>query len=188
MDRRIVKTREAIHKAYMEYVTEKGSSRISISELSRRANIDRKTFYLHYDSPDEVLIEYVEERFSMIVAVMEESNYFEDPFNVEKLIDIIDRFYKEEEELLLAVAESDAYDDLWRKIHDILADKAIALYAPLVNIDTSEIGAFYDFFSAGVIDVYRRWAHGEYSYDLRHLVEMIGNAAKTGLYPYLIGR
>lgn len=188
MDRRIVKTREAIRKAYMECVTEKGSSRISISELSRRANIDRKTFYLHYASPDEVLIEYAEERFSRIVAVMEESNYFEDPFNVEKLIDIIDRFYKEEEELLLTVAESDAYDDLWRKVHDVLTDKAISLYAPLVKIDTDEITVFYDFFSAGVIDVYRRWARGEYSYDLLHLVEMIGNAAKTGLVPYLISK
>lgn len=95
---------------------------------------------------------------------------------------------KEEEELLLTVAESDAYDDLWRKIHDILADKAIALYAPLVSIDAGEISAFYDFFSAGVIDVYRRWARGEYSYDLLHLVEMIGNAAKTGLVPYLISK
>ncbi|MBP3897131.1 MAG: TetR/AcrR family transcriptional regulator [Mogibacterium sp.] len=188
MDRRIVKTREAIRKAYLELITEKSASRISISELSRRANIDRKSFYLHYASPDEVLIEYVEDKFSMIAAAMEESDYFEDPFNVENLVYIIDRFYKEEEEMLLAVAESDAYDDLWRKVHDILTDKAISLYAPLVKIDTDEITVFYDFLSAGVIDVYRRWAHGEYSYDLLHLVEMIGNATKTGLAPYLISK
>ena len=127
MDRRIVKTREAIRKAYLELITEKSASRISISELSRRANIDRKSFYLHYASPDEVLIEYVEDKFSMIAAAMEESDYFEDPFNVENLVYIIDRFYKDEEEMLLAVAESDAYDDLWRKVHDILTDKAISL-------------------------------------------------------------
>ena len=184
MDRRIVKTREAIKKAYLDLITEKGTSKISISELARRANIDRKTFYLHYGSTDDVLSEYVENRFNTIVSVMEEHHYFEDPFNVEMLISLLDRFYKEEEKMLLSVAGSDSYDDLWNKIHDILADKVMALYAPLVNIDASEISVFYDYFTAGVIDVYRRWSRKEYDCDLRHLVEMIGSVAQTGLYPF----
>ena len=180
MDRRIVKTQEAIQKAYMELVIEKGTSRVNISELARRANIDRKTFYLHYAYPDDVLIEYVEKKFSRIVSAMEEQHYFDDPFNVEKLINLLDRFYKKEEELLMAVAESDAYDDLWRKVHDILSDKTVALYSPHVNISANEITVFYDFFTAGVIDVYRRWVRKEYSYDLHHLIEIIAGAW-TGL-------
>lgn len=185
MDRRIAKTREAIHRAYLELVIENGSYRISISELARRADIDRKTFYLHYASPDDVLIEHVEKKFSTIVSVMEESHYFDDPFDAGKLIDLLDRFYEEEEELLIAVAGSDAYDDLWRKVHDILADKTVSLYSPHVNISKDEINVFYDFFSAGVIDVYRRWVRKEYNYDLHHLVEMISTAARTGLNPFL---
>jgi hypothetical protein len=66
-----------------------------------------------------------------------------------------------------------------------LADKTKDLYAPLVNIDSAEISAYYDFFTAGVIDVYRRWSRGEYSYDLRHLVEMIGGVVRTGIDPFL---
>ena len=185
MDRRIVKTREAISKAYLDLITEKGTSQISISELAKRANIDRKTFYLHYSSLDDVFSEYVESKFNMIVSVMEEHHYFESPFNVEKLIDLLDGFYKEEEKLLLAIAGGDSYDELWRKVHDILADKVKDLYAPFVNINASELSAFYDFFTAGVIDVYRRWSLGEYSYDLRHLIEMIGGVARTGLDPLL---
>ena len=185
MDRRIVKTREAIMKAYLDLITEKGTSRVSISELARRANIDRKTFYLHYNSVDDVLREYVENKFNRVVSVMEENHYFDDPFNAELLVDLLDRFYKEEEELLLAVAGSDSYDDLWKKLHDILADKTKDIYAPLVNIDSGEINVFYDFFTAGVIDVYRRWSRGEYSYDLRHMVELIGGVVRTGLDPLL---
>lgn len=44
VDRRIEKTRKAIHKAYLEYITEKNSSRITVSELARRADIDEKHF------------------------------------------------------------------------------------------------------------------------------------------------
>ena len=167
----------------MELVIEKGSSQVNISELARRANIDRKTFYLHYASTDDVLIEYVEKQFSRIVSAMEEHHYFDDPFNEEKLIDLLDRFYKEEEELLLAVAGSDAYDDLWRKVHDILADKVVGLYSQHVNISREEIIVFYDFFSAGVIEVYRRWVRKKYNCDLYHLVEMLGSVGKSGLDP-----
>ena len=182
MDRRIVKTREAIQKAYMELVIEKGSSRINISELARRANIDRKTFYLHYASPDDVLIEHVEKNFNMVASAEEKG--LEHP-KMKKLIELLDRFYKEEEKLLLVVAGSDTYDDLWRKVHNILADKTVALYSPHVNISKEEIIVFYDFFSAGVIDVYRRWVRKEYSCDLHYLVEMIGRAARTGLDPFM---
>ena len=92
MDRRKVKTREAIIKAYLDLITEKGTSQVTISELARRANIDRKTFYLHYNSADDVLSEYVEQKFNMIVSVMEENHYFDSPFDVEMLIDLLDRF------------------------------------------------------------------------------------------------
>ena len=111
--------------------------------------------------------------------------YFDDPFDARKLIDLLDRFYDEEEDLLVAVAGSDAYEDLWRKVHDILADKTVTLYSPHVNISKDEIIVFYDFFSAGVIDVYRRWVREKYNYDLHHLIEMLGDAARTGLYQFL---
>ncbi len=185
VDRRIEKTRKAIHKAYLEYITEKNSSRITVSELARRANIDRKTFYLHYTSPDEVLVEYIEEKFSRIVSSMEENRYFDDPFNVEKLIDLLDKFYQEEKQLLISSAENDSLDDLWRCAHNILSDKVIELYAPLMNIDDEKLRMYFDFFGSGVIEIYRRWVRGEYSFDLRSLIEMAGYATRAGIYPFI---
>jgi AcrR family transcriptional regulator len=181
MDRRIVKTREAISKAYLDLIIEKGTSQISISELARRANIDRKTFYLHYSSLDDVLSEYVENQFNRVVSLMEKNHYCNNPFDVGMLVELLNRFYTEEEKMLLAIAGGDSYDDLWRKIHDILADKVKNLYASHVNMDAAEMNVYYDFFTAGVIDVYRRWSRGEYSYDLRHLIEMIGEVVRAGL-------
>ena len=58
MDRRVQKTRAAIQRAYIELLMEKKSMKMTITELARRANIDRKTFYLHYDTTDDVLRDY----------------------------------------------------------------------------------------------------------------------------------
>ena len=160
MDRRKVKTREAIIKAYLDLITEKGTSQVTISELARRANIDRKTFYLHYNSADDVLSEYVEQKFNMIVSVMEENHYFDSPFDVEMLIDLLDRFYKEEEKLLLAAAGGDSYD-FWIKIHDILADKTKDLYAPLESafIENGDQMDYAKFFT--LLNDYKEWKNSK---------------------------
>lgn len=55
MDKRISKTRDAIIDAYLELIFEKKDQKITISELAQRANIARKTFYLHYESLEDIM-------------------------------------------------------------------------------------------------------------------------------------
>ena len=56
-DLRIQKTREAIHKTFEEMICEMDYEQISIKELTERARINRKTFYLHYNTLDDLLKE-----------------------------------------------------------------------------------------------------------------------------------
>ena len=50
LDRRQIKTKKAIVSAFLRLMETKDISRITITELANEANIDRKTFYLHYRS------------------------------------------------------------------------------------------------------------------------------------------
>lgn len=56
-DLRVVKTQRIIRSTFMELLSEKEISKITISELCLRAEINRKTFYRHYDSLSEVAAE-----------------------------------------------------------------------------------------------------------------------------------
>lgn len=53
-DLRVLKTRRCIHNALMELLSEKPISKITITELCRKAQINRKTFYHHYDTISEI--------------------------------------------------------------------------------------------------------------------------------------
>lgn len=55
IDRRVLKTRKALFDAFDRLVRVKDYDKITISELAREADIDRKTFYLHYASIDELI-------------------------------------------------------------------------------------------------------------------------------------
>ena len=49
-DLRIVKTRKAIRAALTEMICEMEYGQVNVKELCARAMINRKTFYLHYES------------------------------------------------------------------------------------------------------------------------------------------
>ena len=48
MDRRIQKTRQLIMNTFIDLLAEKGFEKITINDISERANINRGTVYLHY--------------------------------------------------------------------------------------------------------------------------------------------
>ena len=61
LDRRIVRTRKAINTALDKLLSENDVSKITVSAIAREADIDRKTFYLHYPSIDSLLTHRAEE-------------------------------------------------------------------------------------------------------------------------------
>ena len=55
-DRRVQRTRELLQKALIELINENGYDGITIQDIVDRANVGRTTFYLHYNSKDELFM------------------------------------------------------------------------------------------------------------------------------------
>lgn len=60
VDRRILKTQEALKMALIELMTEKNFDDITIQELSDKANVSRGTIYLHYMDKYDLLDKLIE--------------------------------------------------------------------------------------------------------------------------------
>lgn len=60
VDRRILKTQEALKTAIIELMTEKNFDDITIQELSDKANVSRGTIYLHYMDKYDLLDKLIE--------------------------------------------------------------------------------------------------------------------------------
>ena len=66
MDIRIEKTRQSIINAFIELRSHKELERITIKELCEKAQINKSTFYAHYDEPNDLLMET-----EVVVSIME---------------------------------------------------------------------------------------------------------------------
>ena len=65
-DRRVQRTKELLRSSMLELLKEKPIGKITPTELCRRANINRNTFYAHYRSPEELLDSIEDELFRRI--------------------------------------------------------------------------------------------------------------------------
>lgn len=70
-DRRVIKTKRAIHNAFVELVTTKDIKDITVRDIARLADINRKTFYNHYTDIGELVIEMENEIIMAFDKAME---------------------------------------------------------------------------------------------------------------------
>lgn len=75
VDKRIVKTREAIFNAFLDLAAQKSIDKISVVELCQKADINKSTFYLHYKSIEECFQSCFDFFSSQIVALGKDINY-----------------------------------------------------------------------------------------------------------------
>lgn len=73
-DLRVIKTKDALHKALVTLLKEKSLEKITITEICQLANVNRGTFYLHYQQIGDVFEEY----FREITADLAKS--YEEPY------------------------------------------------------------------------------------------------------------
>ncbi len=66
MDRRRRKTREAIFAAFIELLSGKEFSQITVGEIIEKADVGRATFYDHFETKDYLLKELCEDLFCHI--------------------------------------------------------------------------------------------------------------------------
>jgi AcrR family transcriptional regulator len=78
IDRRIIRSKEALKHAFMQLMSQKRFATISITEIVELANYNRGTFYTHYESKeallDEIMSELIEDLLRSFRAPYEKTD------------------------------------------------------------------------------------------------------------------
>ena len=99
MDRRVEKTKKSIREAYFDLLMKDGKQKITIAEIARKANIDRKTLdgqpinvQILFDTLNQVVKENIE--VFRIIALNQKYDYFFDRLK-ELFVTILINDYRE---------------------------------------------------------------------------------------------
>ena len=169
MDRRVKRTKEAIYNACLDLLMEKEYDKITISEVARKADIDRKTFYLHYTSIDDALTEYSESKLKELSSRLNARGFMGNPFDIKILFEELTKQMNENLELFRHIAMSETYNNFWLNLDKYVIGSLEDCYKDKVSIDEVKLHHYCEFAVSGIKAMYRNWLQGKYDESLDDL-------------------
>jgi len=179
-DRRIAKTKTAIQNAFVSIILEQDTPKITVTEIARRANIDRKTFYLHYKSTDDIIYEFTGERNNELTAILEKNNFFTRDFDVSLLFSSFNLLLNRDIKLYRHLAKNNEYSFFWNKLGETIKNTFIEVYKDKLDIQTNELSLCAEYYFAGIMATYLKWLRDETDMSEEELGKFVGDIAYYG--------
>jgi len=163
LDPRAQRSRLWMRTALLELISEKGYKKITITDITDRAGLSRPTFYLHYKSKDEILVDYLVAIFDGIMKEFHElrqNTKIEDPGYLvgvrlfEEILKHIDAF----ETMLAAGAERLLLQQMYHGNLDYLRDLAERCEMD-ITINVLELSA--QFLAGAFVGIIINWIQSE---------------------------
>ncbi len=160
-DRRVVRTKAALTRALFELLGEKEFAKISITELAQRADVDRKTFYLHYRTVEEILEEFYEDALSQLQEGLEREHVFGERVDTVGFFRVLNGIMAENMPLYRRLAKGSGYTYFIERLRAVLRGAVEDDLRHQGVEDEVQIRMSGEFFAAGAMRVYLAWLKGE---------------------------
>ena len=182
-DLRVRKTRIAIQNALFDLLGEMELSKISVSELCRRAQINRKTFYRHYRGTADIIEELENSLLGELSAILRVGN--NSIFDVGAVFHDISAAIEKNREVLIKVMRLNPELLTGGKIKAMM-HRATALSlksAGAVSGAAADVAA--EFAVSGVLAIYSAWLNSGCKEDLAMLTEVSAKMTAHGLAAFV---
>ena len=181
MDKRVMKTKRAIHSAMTRLLSVKPIEEITVTELSNAAEINRKTFYSYYNSVymvAEEMEDEIVERFEDTLRIIDFETLLQDPqttFNTLARIIASDLDFYE----TILTNRNQVY--FLQKIITSLKEGIMALYFDRNSKDFELQEYMLEYIISGLVSVYQKWFKSGRKTDIEELSKYISMLAVNGV-------
>lgn len=153
-DLRITRTKKNIRSVFEEMICEMDYGAITIKELTERAGINRKTFYLHYDSMDDLLRELQNE---LAQAFIKRTAGLERPRDMDKITREFFMAHEELGKLGERITCAGSYHYISRRITSDIMGQTWKVDGDRRNGDPYVQNIVMNFVSQSTLSIYKQW-------------------------------
>lgn len=157
-DRRLVKTERAICQSLMGIMMEKPLDKITVSEVAKRADIARKTFYLHFGSLEEVLTEIEQELTDEAYEAIEKIS----DATPDNLLASLNQLMRKRQSFYRQALNTSPNLFLSDDLQLILERSLKQYYQAKTSLSDRQLTYWVTFLAAGIVQVYRRALQAPY--------------------------
>lgn len=174
-DKRVIRTKKAIRAALFKLLETKDLSAVTITELTQKANVNRRTFYTHYKNITEILKEIegeLEESLKLLIQQFDISDYRESTY---RLFIGLNELITNEFEFYFHLVRSDMRGTLTTKLKNVVrctAEKALEQYC---SKNSEEFKMISSFIVGGFINAYLEWHDKMTGISIEHAAKLAGS-------------
>jgi len=159
-----IRSKRLIREAYIDLLKEKPIEKITVTDIVKRADINRGTFYAHY-SDTQAVLEQIEneiiDRMKELISEFNCRNFHQNPLPI--LLKIV-RFLEENKDYTQILENSRNAEPFLLRARKIFADYMNNdLQIPDEIKNNPEFLTHVLFITGGIVNVYRAWFKGETS-------------------------
>lgn len=152
-DGRVRYTRKVLKESLLSLLSQKAIQKITVTELCHIAQINRATFYTHYEDAFDLLGQIEDELFAELSATILAG--IEDP---DQLMETVLSVVKRNIELCRVLFSENGDRMFLRRIIDFAKDKTIALWRrDYPNAGVYQLDLLYTFLTAGSVAMIEQW-------------------------------
>lgn len=187
-DRRVRYTKKVLSDSLIDLLYDNEISKITITAVCERADINRGTFYSYYSDPHDLLACIEEELYSEISATLDKYTLTPDgagiysAFNSLTALREIFACLSEKRKLCMALLGKNGDSDFLFRILNIGRDRCVSDWsAALGTSNIAEVENIYSFVVSGSMGVVRSWADRGMKEDPDQIAAFIDTMTREGM-------
>lgn len=175
--RSAIRSRRLINEALADLLTEKPLDKITVTDIVRRADINRGTFYAHYRDIPDVVDHLIQQTFSAIKDAMIAQTAAD--VNIEHtLLTTIKSILEEDLSFYRKILNSSASAIMQEQLVAIVTEFMLEHKDQFYPGSQEEYKIAIRFCAGGLSNLYRDWFSGKLSYTLEELTQVGENLVR----------
>lgn len=176
-DLRIQRTKEAIRNVFKEMVCELPYEKITVKAIANRAKINRNTFYLHYETTDDVLREIQMSYSSQYIEIIKNYDYTK---NTPELVRSFFEYMESQDEFFRKITCDSRFDYIREKMQNRVAT-ATQSYSEKLKIHSEAVQNIVRTYNNTVLYLYRQWVADGRKIPMEEMIELATTLIEKGV-------
>lgn len=157
IDRRVIRTKRSIRMALIKLLSKKTLGEITVTELSRSADINRKTFYNYYGDISMVVDEIENEIAEDFASAINNIDFLEISNEPGDIFLRLARLIEKDLEFYASVFAAEGQTSLLQKIVAPLKQQLWESFSDQIGPEAEGFEFLLEYAVSGMIAVYQRW-------------------------------
>lgn len=155
MDYRAEKTKNELKECFLYYLSRKPFNRITVTEITRRARLNRGTFYLHYQDTLDLYQDIEADVYHDMAQFFDQAYPSSQSSNLMHLVEALTHYVEQNKALFLLLNQPEAGGKTFHKFRQLFTQKVLQEEPANNSSEYDEIESL--FIVSGVIAVIEQW-------------------------------